>query len=74
MAAVKIMTDPNPLIAPPNNKINSPSPPKTILIRISCFTVSSFSSVSIKLDTNMEFINMATKSEDPNTTDKVIGK
>ncbi len=42
--------------------------------RTSCFRVSSLSPVSMKLETSMEFMKMATNREDPSTTDRVIGK
>ena len=68
------MTDPRPRIGPPKSRMNKPNPPSMMLIRISAFLLSSFSSISINCDTNMEFINIATNNEDPNTTESVIGK
>ena len=72
--AERIITEPIPRIAPPKTRINTPKPPKIILNLISCFTVNSFSPISIKLETNIEFIKIATTKDDPKTTHKVIGK
>ena len=73
-AAVRIIKVPKPLIAPPNTRMNSPKPPKINEILMSCLRLSSLSPTSMNLETNMEFIKMATNKEEPNTTDKVMGK
>ena len=45
-----------------------------MLKRISPFRVMFFSSTSMNLDTNMELNSSATKRDEPNTMDSVMGK
>ena len=74
MIAVKINTEPKPRIAPPKSKINMPMLPKITVNLINCFKVSSFSSVLMNFETNMEFMKIATNNDEPNTTESVMGK
>ena len=71
---MRIIRLPRPRRLPPKIRIRVPKPPRIRLSRMSCLRVSSLSPTSIYLETSMEFIKMATKREDPSTTERVIGK
>ena len=71
---VTTITLPRALYSPPTRIMSNPISPTTAEIEMICFKVISLSSVDIYLDTNTELKKMATKSDEPSTTDKVIGK
>jgi hypothetical protein len=72
--AVNTIKDPKALYVPPNRMIKSPITDMMDVIRIICFNGILLSSVVMYRDTSTELKKMATKSEDPSTTDKVTGK
>ena len=74
MMAVTTITVPRPLYVPPKRMISKPITEMMAVMRMICLKGISLSSVVIYLETRTELKNMATKSEEPKTTDSVIGK
>ena len=74
MAETTIISVPRPLSGPPIRMINRPRPPKIEVILTSVLKGITVSPTVINFETNIELINMATKSEEPKTTESVIGK
>ena len=58
----------------PKNKKMNPKTPKLVVIRTSLLIGISLSSTFIILETSTELKNIATKRDEPKTTDRVIGK
>src|SRR5690606_9907110 len=72
--AVNNMIVPSPRKAPPKKMINRPITERIPVMRMMFPSGISLSSEVIKRETSTELKKMATKREDPSTTERVIGK
>ncbi len=72
--AVKTIRDPRARYSPPKMSTRSPIPPTIDDIFMSCFFGIFLSSTFMNCDTKTELKKMATKREEPRTTDSVMGK
>ena len=69
-----IIIVPSPLKTPRLKTKIKPNPPRMSVSLSSPLREICLSLISIKRETSMELKNKATISEDPNTTDRVMGK
>ena len=65
---------PNPVAEPPINIISNPIPERKYVSLIRSFLDRFFSSILMNFETSIELKNIATKSEEPNTIDNVMGR